>query len=70
MPTAIAKLLASVVKAGLELLTFLLQHLRLTAGLIVLIAVVLLAQNVRDFLLLPIGIALLLWGARLRLAGH
>jgi hypothetical protein len=63
-------LLTVALKAVLQLIEFVVEHPPLAVTLVVVVGLIVLAENVHDFLLLPLGIALLLAGVRLRADGH
>jgi hypothetical protein len=67
---ALGQLISSVLAAVFDLLRFLVERPRLGVLVVGAAFLILLANHVHDFWLLPIGVALLLWGGRLRVEGH
>jgi hypothetical protein len=70
MPQAIANLFTSAIKGALEVLAFIVERPPVALAIVVIVLVLIIAAHVHDFLLLPLGIALILVGARLRADGN
>jgi hypothetical protein len=62
--------MAAGVAACFQALRFLIERPRLGLAVVAATFLIVLAHHVHDFWLLPIGVGLVLWGARLRTQGH